>query len=166
MWNLHKVMAIKDEIYVAHLLTSEEKRRRDQARYQLDPTRGDRITYRHLNRPQFTLFGRDFAWDMKTRDWMLEILKRQRWLRRWLPDWHRREREFREWFIALVPRFLAVADDPAAYPTFVNLFSLPEAVTGYREIRYPKMDAARRQADVWLDELVRAPRSEPVLARA
>jgi indolepyruvate ferredoxin oxidoreductase len=166
VWNLHKVMAIKDEIYVAHLLTSEEKRRRDQARYQLDPARGDRITYRHLNRPQFTLFGRDFAWDMKTRDWMLELFKRQRWLRRWLPDWHRREHEFREWFIALVPRFLAVADDPAAYQTFVQVFSLPEAVTGYREIRYPKMDAARQQAAVWLDELDRAARPEPVLARA
>jgi len=46
IWNLHKVMLIKDEIYVAHLLTSEEKRRRDRARYQVDPARGDRLHYR------------------------------------------------------------------------------------------------------------------------
>jgi len=40
IWNLHKVMIIKDEVYVAHLLTSEEKQRRDRARYQVDPSRG------------------------------------------------------------------------------------------------------------------------------
>jgi indolepyruvate ferredoxin oxidoreductase len=166
IWNLHKVMLIKDEIYVAHLLTSEEKRRRDRARYQVDPARGDRIHYRHLNRPQFTLFGRDVAWDMKTRDWMLELVKRMRWLRRLLPDWHRAERGFREWYAGLIPQFVAAAADPEGYQVFVKILTLPESVTGYREIRYPKMVAARQQAEVWLGELKVPARPEVVLSAA
>ena len=50
-----KVMAIKDEVYVAHLLTSPEKRERDRARFKIDAANGDRIHYRHLNRPEFTI---------------------------------------------------------------------------------------------------------------
>jgi indolepyruvate ferredoxin oxidoreductase len=153
IWNLHKVMAIKDEIYVAQLLTSEEKHRRDRARYQVDPARGDRIAYRHLNRPQFTILGRDIAWDLKTRDWMLRLVKHMKWLRRALPEWHRPEKEFREWYAALAGRFAEFAADPAQYALFVRILDLPEAVTGYREIRYPKMAAAREQGERWLAEL-------------
>lgn len=153
IWNLFKVMAIKDEIYVAHLLTSDEKHRRDRVRYQVDPQRGDRITYRHLNRPQLTLWGREFAWNMKTRDWMLNIMKRLKWLRRVLPEWHRKERDFRDWYLGLLPRFEAFADKPAAREQFLRILRLPEQVSGYREIRYPKMDAVREQAERWLAEL-------------
>lgn len=153
VWNLHKVMAIKDEIYVAHLLTSEEKHRRDRARYGVDPDRGDRIEYRHLNRPQFTFLGREFAWDMKTRDWMLRLMKRMKWLRRVLPEWHRKERDFRDWYAALAARFPEFAANGADYARFVSILNLPEAVTGYREIRYPKMAAAQEQAERWLEEL-------------
>ncbi len=166
LWNLHKVMLIKDEVYVAHLLTSEEKHRRDRARYQVDPVRGDRITYRHLNRPQFTLLGRDVAWDIKTRDWMLELVKRMKWIRRVLPEWHRQEREFRDWYEALVGQCLDRISDVDNYPLLVKLLSLPEAVTGYREIRYPKMAAARQQAEVWLRELRASPPSEMILTEA
>lgn len=150
IWNLHKVMAIKDEVFVAHLLTSEEKHRRDCARYQVDPARGDRLSYRHLNRPQFNLWGREFAWDMKTRDWMLNLVKRMKWLRRLLPEWHRPEREFRDWYLGLLPQFESRRPEGAAYERFVQVLCLPEQVSGYREIRYPKMDAARRQAEAWL----------------
>lgn len=162
--NLHKVMAIKDEIYVAHLLTSVEKRRRDQARYDVDPARGDRIAYRHLTRPQFTLFGRSFAWNMVTRDWMLEIMKRMRWLRRALPDWHRPERDFRDWYLGLLPRFAGVVGDADTYAAYVRVLRLPEQVTGYRDVRYPKIDAARRQGDAWLREI--QPRPGPDRVRS
>ncbi len=167
IWNLHKVMAIKDEVYVAHLLTSEEKRRADRARYQVDPARGDRIRYRHLNRPQFTILGREVAWDMKTRDWMLHLVRRMKWLRRALPDWHRPEKEFRDWYagiVAQIPRLLA--DNPSGYSQVVRLLNLPEEVTGYRDIRYPKMAAAREQGERWLVELRQSLRREPSLAVA
>jgi indolepyruvate ferredoxin oxidoreductase len=166
VWNLHKVMAIKDEVYVAHLLTSEEKRRRDRARYQVDPARGDHLEYRHLNRPQFTILGREIAWDMRTRDWMLDLVKRMKWLRRALPDWHRPEKEFREWYAGLAARFPEFAADAAQYALFVRVLNLPEAVTGYRELRYPKMAAARDQGDRWVAELQRAGQPDRVLAEA
>jgi indolepyruvate ferredoxin oxidoreductase len=159
IWNLHRVMAIKDEVFVAHQLTSEEKHRRDRARYGVDPARGDRLEYRHLNRPQFNLWGRDFAWDLRTRDWMLNLVKRMKWLRRVLPDWHRQEKEFRDWYISLLPRMAETVGDARRYALFTQVLQLPAQATGYREIRYPKMDAARAQADAWLAELGAAPAS-------
>jgi indolepyruvate ferredoxin oxidoreductase len=166
IWNLHKVMAIKDEIYVAHLLTSEEKRRRDQGRYGVSPARGDRLEYRHFNRPQVRVWGRDFAWDMNTRDWMLNVVKRLRWVRRWLPDWHRAEKDFREWYIGLLPRFREASVEAQAYETFLRVLRLPESVTGYREIRYPKMTAAMAQAAEWLKEPAPKPAAAPPLVVA
>jgi len=53
--NLYKVMAIKDELWVAELLLGPEKLRRDMARYNVDPSRGDKIKYVHLNRPQLNV---------------------------------------------------------------------------------------------------------------
>jgi indolepyruvate ferredoxin oxidoreductase len=153
IWNLHKVMIIKDEVYVAHLLTSEEKHRRDQARYRVFPEFGDAISYRHLNRPEFNLFGRRIAWDMKTQDWMLNIMKHMRWLRRALPEWHKEEKNFREWYCSHLAQFKAAAADPRKYDLFIQLLKLPESVSGYREIRYPKMAAARMQAETFLQSL-------------
>ena len=50
LWNLHRVMAIKDEVYVAYLLSSDEKYERDRRRYNVRPELGDRMIYRrHLN---------------------------------------------------------------------------------------------------------------------
>lgn len=143
--NLHKVMLIKDEIYVAHLLTSQEKHARDRERYGIDPARGDRIRYVHLNRPQFTVFGRDVEWDMRTRDWQLAIMKRLRFLRRWLPAWHTREKAFRTWYGSLVDRF--TYQDATTYTLYLQALRVPESVRGYRTIRYPKMAEAQRFAE-------------------
>jgi indolepyruvate ferredoxin oxidoreductase len=166
IWNLHKVMIIKDEVYVAHLLTSEEKHRRDRARYNVDPSRGDRLVYRHLNRPQFTVLGHEIAWNLRTRDWMLCLLKHQRWLRRLLPDWHRTEKEFRDWYISLLPGLREAARTLQGYESYVRVLRLPEAVTGYREIRYPKMAAAQEQAALWLRELAVRPETPRSLVTA
>ena len=153
IWNLHRVMAIKDEVYVAHLLTSEEKLRRDRARYDVDPERGDQIHYRHLNRPEFNILGIRFAWDMKTRDWMLRLMRRQRWLRRVLPQWHAKEKDFREWYRKSAQEAAYYLNQPDAYERVVELLNLPEAVTGYREVRYPKITEARTQANALMQAL-------------
>ena len=146
---LHKAMCIKDEVYVAHLLTSEEKRRRDYARYGVEPANGDSIRYTHLNRPVFTVFGRDREFHIRTRDWSLRAMRRMKFLRRMLPAWHRREREFRDWYISIVQRF-SYADE-ASYMRMVEALECPEEVRGYRDIRYPTMDAARRRVQKLLD---------------
>ena len=68
-------MAIKDEVFVAYQLTSPKKYARDRERFRVDPVRGDRIDYVHLNRPAFDVLGRHFEWDMETRDWQLRLMR-------------------------------------------------------------------------------------------
>jgi indolepyruvate ferredoxin oxidoreductase len=153
IWNLHKAIVIKDEIYVAHLLTSEEKTRRDQHRYHVDQNRGDKIVYHHLNRPEFNIFGRDVRFKFSPKRWQLNLLKHLRWLRRVMPQWHHREREFRDWYIRLVENFRY--EDRASYDRYVKALRCVEEVRGYREVRYPKMDEARRKAEGLLSQPVR-----------
>ena len=145
---LARVMAYKDEIYVAHLLTSEEKYRRDCARYNVDPARGDKISYRHLTRPHFQVLGLDIKFDIQTRDWMLNLMKRARFLRR-LSAWHREEKSYRDWYIDLVDGF--EFDSAARYETYLKALRLPDEVRGYREVIWPKMAAAKKMADHWLN---------------
>jgi indolepyruvate ferredoxin oxidoreductase len=148
--NLAKVMLIKDEVYVSAMLTSPEKYKRDRRRFNVIPERGDRITYKHHNRPEFELFGRTLRFEWKSRDWQLRAMSGLRPLRKVLPGWHRREREFRDWYEKLVDRW-DYAADVREYQRWLAVLSVPEPVTGFREIRYPKMEAARQEAKRLLD---------------
>ena len=140
---LHKVMLIKDEVYVSHLLTSKEKYARDKIRYNVDEKNGDKIKYLHLNRPHFTVMGIDIEHDIDTRNWMLHIMKRMKFLRRWLAKWHIKEREFREWYIReVIDTFTPSSDED--YDRHVQAIECVESVRGYREIRYPKMEEAKQ----------------------
>ncbi len=142
---LHKVMEIKDEVYVAHLLTSPEKYEKDAKRYKVDLAGGDKIVYRHFNRPEFDILGFKIVFDMKSRDWMLNLMKKGKFLRRLMPAWHSKEKAFREWYSGLVDRFEYTS--PEMYERWVSALSLPEEVRGYRAIRYPKMENAVNLAD-------------------
>jgi indolepyruvate ferredoxin oxidoreductase len=142
---LHRVMVIKDEIYVAHLLTSSEKLENDKKRYGVVEANGDRIKYIHFTRPKFRVLGKDIEFDWKARPWQLRLIKRLKSLRRVLPGWHKKEREFRDWYRALVVKF--TYHDLAFYRQYVKALKAPEKVTGYRAVRYPKMDEARRFVD-------------------
>lgn len=156
VWNLHRAMIIKDEVFVAHLLTTDEKHRRDYHRFHIDPARGDKLIYRHINRPRFDIGPWQFEWDMRTRDWMLNLMKHMRWLRSVLPAWHKKEKQFRDWYIQLVGQFRY--HDRASYDTWVKILRCAENATGYREVRYPKLDAARQQAESLLQELQHGPK--------
>ena len=145
IYQLAKVLAIKDEIYVAHLLTCEEKYRRDRIRYNIDPSRGDRIRYHHLNRPHLRLFGRDFRPDLKLGDRSLKWVARMKFLRRLCSAWwHREERDFAAWYEGLIADFAPHSADE--YHTWLQVLSLPEEVRGYRGVRQPKMEAAKKRA--------------------
>jgi indolepyruvate ferredoxin oxidoreductase len=150
--NLAKVMLIKDEPYVAAMLTSPEKYRRDAERFKVDPSRGDRIRYRHHNRPEFEVFGQKVRFKWKSTDWQLAMMARCRWLRGTMPKWHERERDFRDWYERLVDEWDRT-DDPRDYTRWQQVFATPAGVTGYREVRYPKMYKARKQ----VRELLAAP---------
>src|SRR5207253_860685 len=58
IWGVAKVMLIKDEPYVAYLLTRYEKKQRDLAKYGVDAANGDRIVYRHHTKPEFVIAGK------------------------------------------------------------------------------------------------------------
>ena len=148
---LHKVMLIKDEVYVAHLLTSEEKLQRDKELYQVDPANGDRIKYVHLNRPHFTVMGLDFEGDIDTRNWQLHLMKRMKFLRRWLPEWHAKEKAFRDWYITHVIDTFSPTD-PETYEKHLQALECVEEVRGYRDIRYPKMETAKQKVEGLLEE--------------
>jgi indolepyruvate ferredoxin oxidoreductase len=153
VWNLAKVMLIKDEVYVSALLTNPEKYRRDRRRFNVNPERGDRIQYRHHNRPEFNLWGHRFRFQWTSRDWQLRLMANLGFLRKFLPGWHRRERDFRDWYESLVDRYLAQPPtDPREYQRWLSVLSTPQPVTGYREVRYPKMAAAQLRADELLKQ--------------
>ena len=148
---LHKVMLIKDEVYVAYLLTSEEKLARDKELYKVDTKNGDRIKYVHLNRPHFTVMGLDFEADIDTRNWQLNLMKRMKFLRRLLPEWHAKEKAFREWYISRVIDTFAPTD-VEAYDKHLRALECVEEVRGYREIRYPKMEVAKQTVEALLEK--------------
>ena len=66
IWNLAKVMLIKDEPYVAYLLTRYEKKQRDIAKYGVDVANGDRIVYRHHTSPEFNIGKRRIRFNITT----------------------------------------------------------------------------------------------------
>ncbi len=143
---LHKVMLIKDEIYVSHLLTSQEKLQRDKERYGIDESNGDKIKYVHLNRPHFRIKGIDLEGEINTHNWQLSLMKRMKFLRRWLSQWHANEKTFRDWYVSDVVDTFAPADTES-YEKHVKALETPEEVRGYREVRYPKMEAAKEKVE-------------------
>ncbi len=140
---LHKVMLIKDEVYVSHLLTSKEKLERDKLRYNIDEKNGDKIRYLHLNRPHFNIMGIDFETDIDTRNWMLHLMKHLKFLRRILSNWHIKEKEFRDWYIREVIDTFSPTNDES-YTNHLKAIESVDSVRGYREIRYPKMDEVKQ----------------------
>jgi len=145
IWGLAKVMLIKDEPYVAYLLTRYEKKQRDIAKYGVDEANGDRIVYRHHTRPEFSFGKRRIRFNITTTDWMLKIVRRMKWWRR-LPGWHAREVAFRDWYIRLLDRIDLQND----YDRAVRILRSADEVCGYREVRYPKMDRVRAAVEAEL----------------
>jgi len=151
IWNLAKVMLIKDEPYVAYLLTRYEKKQRDIAKYGVDVSNGDRIVYRHHTSPEFNIGKWRIRMKLTTRDWHLNVVRRMKWWRR-LPGWHRREVQFRDWYGSLLDR--VSLSTPEAYEQALRILRAPEQVSGYREVRYPKMTETRTAVEA---ELIRVP---------
>ncbi len=159
---LPRVMAYKDEMYVAHLLTSEEKYRRDCERYNVCAERGDRIAYRHFNRGNFNILGFNVYLKLTTRDWMLKLMKRMKFLRKLMPAWHKEEKAYRDWYVEFVDRF--EFDHEERYGDYVRVFRMPDEVRGYREVIRPKIEAAYQAAAAMMNGNGRLPSTEPYLS--
>ncbi len=154
IWNLAKVMLIKDEPYVSYLLTRYEKKQRDIAKYVIDVSNGDRIVYRHHTSPEFNIGRHRIRLQITTQDWMLHIVRHCKWWRK-LPGWHHREVAFRDWYVELLHRVNLSSDD--GYAQALRVFKCPEEVTGYREVRYPKQDRVRDMIESELTPQVPSP---------
>ncbi len=152
IWNLAKVMLIKDEPYVAYLLTRWEKKQRDIVKFAVDVSNGDKLVYRHHTSPEFHLLGLRIRLKLKTSDWQLRLVRHMKWWRK-LPNWHARENAFGDWYAALLDR-VGLGHD-AAYQQALRVLKCPESVSGYREVRYPKMDAAMSAAEAELTRAVK-----------
>jgi indolepyruvate ferredoxin oxidoreductase len=149
IWNLAKVMLIKDEPYVAYLLTRHEKKQRDISKYAVDVANGDKLVYRHHTSPEFNIGGFRLRFKITTTDWQLNLVRHMKWWRK-LPGWHAQETAFRDWYIELIER---VSLGAANYAGSVSMLKCPEEVTGYREVRYPKMDRAKQRVETELSSI-------------
>jgi indolepyruvate ferredoxin oxidoreductase len=149
---LYRVLAIKDEVWVAELLTCPEKYERDRKRYNLDASRGDKVTYLHYNRPRFQIGPWAIEFDVLTRDWMLRLMARAGFLRRLLPTWHADEKNFQRWYIRMVERF-TYFESAQDYESYAQALETHEKARGYREIRQPRMQAAMKEAEVLLSQI-------------
>jgi len=139
--NLYKLMLVKDEFYVAYVLTSYEKQRRDHHRYNVNPANGDRIRYRRVFYPR--IFGRKVSIRLPHRS--LFALRQLKFVRGYLPLYHRVDRRFLAWFEQILSRFdYQTADQYARYRRAVEAI---DAVNGYREYRTPTMIKARNEAE-------------------
>src|SRR5207248_3745672 len=78
IWNLAKVMLIKDEPYVAYLLTRYEKEMRDIAKYNIDESNGDRLIYRHHTSPEFNIGPWRVRLKITTSDWQLNLVRKMK----------------------------------------------------------------------------------------
>jgi len=152
--NLAKVMLIKDEPYVAWLLTRPEKIERDIEKYGIDVPNGDRLRYEHYTSPEIPIGPWRIRLKLRTRNWQLRLVSRCRWLRK-MPTWHRREKAFRDWYIGVLQRVDLGGD--VNYRKWLSILNSPEQVSGYREVRYPKMDAAIKDVEQQLAQRVVAP---------
>jgi indolepyruvate ferredoxin oxidoreductase len=147
IFNLAKVMLIKDEVYVSYLLTRFEKKQRDIVKYGVDVSNGDRIVYRHHTSPEFNVGRYRIRMRITTQDWQLRLVSRMKWWRK-LPGWHKRETAFRDWYVGLLDRVNLATD--AGYEQAVRILRCPEQVSGYREVRYPKQDRVQAEVDAEL----------------
>jgi indolepyruvate ferredoxin oxidoreductase len=159
IWGIAKVMLIKDEPYVAYLLTRYEKKQRDIAKYAVDVANGDRLVYRHHTKPEFNIGKRRIRFNITTTDWMLQIVRRMKWWRR-IPGWHKREVSFRDWYIGLLDR-IDLSND-AGYRQALAVLRCYDDVSGFREVRYPKMDRVRQKIE---DELSQPPQIQMTIRR-
>lgn len=129
---LTKTYWIKDEVFTAHLMVSPVKKARDEAAYK---HLGTGFEIKHLNRPEFDLFDRRFAFEFSPKNWMLKTFRHQRWLRKAQAKVHAREHEIahriRRELLEVVP---TITDDQRK--ALVRL----DNIKGYRQVRYEKAE--------------------------
>jgi len=152
-WNLHRVMAIKDEVLAAYLLSSRRNTRLiatvttsapSWATGSFTPPEPARI---HLspNAPPLQAQTRPGCCASCAGANSCAACSRHA----------RQERAFRDWYFDLADQFVAPVD-AASYATWLKILRLPEEATGYREVRYPEWPS-RKSGGGGITRLARSP---------
>jgi indolepyruvate ferredoxin oxidoreductase len=124
---LAKTYWVKDEVFVAHLMLSPVQLHSNKLKYS-DLGKTYKVT--HINRPSFDIFSRKIEFDINPKDWMLGMMRHARFLRKLMPNWHRKERAIS----------LKIQDEllNSAFKSNDVLSSLKglDNIKGYRDVRY------------------------------
>ncbi|WP_084624091.1 thiamine pyrophosphate-dependent enzyme [Oceanospirillum beijerinckii] len=129
---LVKTHWIKDEVFVAHLMVSPLKKARDEQAYK---HLGTDFRIVHINRPEFELMDRRFAFEFSPKEWMLKAMRHQRWFRNSQAKVHEKEHQIaqriRRELLETVPN--ETDDQRKALMRLDN-------IKGYRQVRYEKAE--------------------------
>jgi indolepyruvate ferredoxin oxidoreductase len=158
---LHKLLSYKDEYEVARLHLDPVERARIAAEFGEDA----RVRYK-LHPPLLRALGMEDKVGVgpAAMDPAFRALRRMKRLRGTRLDpfgrteVRRLERALPGEYRALVERGLAaLAADPSAYETVVELFDLPDVVRGYEDVKLRSVAVFRQRAQALLERLERAP---------
>ena len=141
IWNLAKLMIIKDVFYVSYLLTRYEKLKRDRQRYQVNVDGGDKIRYQRTFHPR--IFG--YRVDIRLPNIGNRVFARLKFIRVLTQRSRQEEREFLSWYRGLVAGF--GKDRRLSYEQEVEILEAVATVRGYAEIRAEAMAEARAKVE-------------------
>ncbi|MEM1354918.1 MAG: hypothetical protein AAGH88_08545 [Planctomycetota bacterium] len=140
-----RVMLMPDETYLATLLRSPARYRRDRSRLNLAPENNDRISYQHMIRPEFDLFKRCIGFTLVLGEGALGWVSRLHVLRRVRAGWYREQRDFRDAYLAALAEQSMVGE--GSYRKACEIAATALALAGRGETRRATIRAARRRFD-------------------
>jgi len=129
---VQRAMLVPDEPYLAALLTSPQRYRRDRRRLNLALERGDQASYKHMFRPEIELFKRRMGFTVVLGDRMLKLLSRSQFVRRLRAGWYRESREFRDAYLLSLENLICSGTD-ADYRRCCELASTALSILGRAE---------------------------------
>ena len=141
IWNLAKLMIIKDVFYVSYLLSRYEKLKRDRQRYQVNAAGGDKIRYRRVFHPR--IFG--YRLDIWLPNIANRVIARLKFMRVMTRRSRQKERAFLTWYLGLIERFSR--DGRFNYSQGVEILRVAEIVRGYAELGEAKMTEAEQKVE-------------------
>jgi len=122
---LAKTFFVKDEVLVSHYMISPLVRAQNEKKYK---DLGKRYKVHRMNRPRFDIGSFKIEFDINPKDYMLKVMRHQRWVRTAFPLWHKEERDISSKIHhKLLSKTL----------TRNELFEM-DNIKGYREVRYKK----------------------------
>ncbi len=141
IWNLAKLMTIKDVFYVSYLLTRYEKLKRDRQKYQVNMAGGDKIRYKRTFHPR--IWG--YRLDIPLPHFANRLMARLKFIRVVSQVSRQKERVFLGWYLGLIEQF--GRDGRLSYSEEVEILNSPESVRGYAELREEKMSQAKEKVE-------------------